>query len=194
MTQAFRCQYALENKAGIPASDAWRWHTVPPVYRHPTPQGSLHKAGIPASDVLRVNMINVIISDLPERQLVCLFLTVSHIPVDLAFRPSTALLLTPLARLFPSDCHLHRTPPLLRQLSRHNIYSSITKKYLDKQQTKWAHIYFYIKIKQKLFVFINWAENENLKLLHNKQLILKQVSQSRGFQNLIQTVKNIRCK
>ena len=57
MTRAFRCQYALENKAGIPASDAWRWHTVPPVYRRSTPQGSLRKAGIPASDVLRVKII-----------------------------------------------------------------------------------------------------------------------------------------
>ena len=46
----FRCQYALENKAGISASDAWRWHTVPPVYRLPTPQESMRKAGIPASD------------------------------------------------------------------------------------------------------------------------------------------------
>ena len=68
MTRAFRCQYALENKAGIPASDAWYLHTVPPVYWLPTPQGSLckagipacdaqgslHKAGIPASNVLRV--------------------------------------------------------------------------------------------------------------------------------------------
>ena len=55
MTREFRCQYALENKAGIPASDTWSWHTVPPVYRSATPQGSLRKAGIPASDILRVN-------------------------------------------------------------------------------------------------------------------------------------------
>ena len=50
MTRAFRCQYALENKVGIRTSDAWRWHTVPPVYRLLTPQGSLCKAGIPTSD------------------------------------------------------------------------------------------------------------------------------------------------
>ena len=57
MTRAFWFQYALENKAGILASDAWCRHTVPPVYRLPTPQGSLRKAGIPGSDVLRVNKI-----------------------------------------------------------------------------------------------------------------------------------------
>ena len=68
MTRAFQCQYALENKVCIQTSGAWRWHTVPPVYRLPMPQGSLRKAGIPAynatgkfdkagipaSDVLRV--------------------------------------------------------------------------------------------------------------------------------------------
>ena len=56
MTRAFQYQSALENKSGIPASDAWRWHTMPPVYRLPTPQGSLRKAGIPASDVLWVKL------------------------------------------------------------------------------------------------------------------------------------------
>ena len=33
MTRAFRCQYALENKVCIPTSGAWRWYTVPSVYR-----------------------------------------------------------------------------------------------------------------------------------------------------------------
>ena len=42
MTRAFWCQFALENKAGIPRA---------------TPRGSLRKAGIPASDVLRVNYL-----------------------------------------------------------------------------------------------------------------------------------------
>ena len=54
MTLAFRCQSALENKASIPACDAWHWHNVSLVYRHATPQGSLCKVGIPACDVLRV--------------------------------------------------------------------------------------------------------------------------------------------
>ena len=68
MTWAFWCQYAVENKAGIPACDATgkfaqsqytgvRRHRevcAKPVYRRATPQGSLRKAGIPACDVLRV--------------------------------------------------------------------------------------------------------------------------------------------
>ena len=57
MTRAFWCQYALENKAGIPECDAWHWYTVLPVYRRATPQGSLRIAGIPACDVLRVKLI-----------------------------------------------------------------------------------------------------------------------------------------
>ena len=59
MTRALWCQYALENKAGITACDAWRWHTVLPVYRRTTPQGSLRKASIPACDVLRVKTLTI---------------------------------------------------------------------------------------------------------------------------------------
>ena len=64
MTQALLCQSAVENRAGIPACDdtgkfaqsrytGVRHHRkvcAKPVYRHATPQGSLHKAGIPTYD------------------------------------------------------------------------------------------------------------------------------------------------
>ena len=75
MTRAFRCQYALENKVDIPASNAgvdipcrrytgFRRHwevCTKPVYRRPTLQGSLRKAGIPATDVLRVKHKHILI-------------------------------------------------------------------------------------------------------------------------------------
>ena len=55
----FRCQYALENKAGIPASDATgKFAQSRYTGMRPTPQGSLCKAGVPASDVLRVKCVS----------------------------------------------------------------------------------------------------------------------------------------
>ena len=89
MTRAFWCQYALENKVGIPASDAYRrptpgidipcrWYNgfrrhrevcAKPVYQRATPQGCLLKTGIPASNILRVNKTSSHYSSHPQLHL-----------------------------------------------------------------------------------------------------------------------------
>ena len=81
--QLLSCLYLYDSGFQVPVrirkqsqyTDVWLWHTVPPVYRLPTPQGSLRKpvyrratpqgslckAGIPASDVLMVNLMLCIV-------------------------------------------------------------------------------------------------------------------------------------
>ena len=53
MTRAFQSQYALENKVCISTSGAWRWYTVPSVYRLLARALTYRADGIPTSGAVR---------------------------------------------------------------------------------------------------------------------------------------------